>query len=32
MALVDLAASGDQRAVPRIQKLGTMGYPFNGFE
>jgi hypothetical protein len=31
MALVDLGASGDQRAVPRIQKLGTMGYPYNGY-
>lgn len=30
-ALVDLAASGDQRAVPRIQKLGSMGYPYNGY-
>ncbi len=31
MALVDLGASGDQRAVPRIQKLGTMGYLYNGY-
>jgi hypothetical protein len=31
MALVDLAASGDQRAVPRIQKLATMGYPYDGY-
>ncbi|HEY2460085.1 MAG TPA: hypothetical protein VGI16_04725 [Candidatus Acidoferrum sp.] len=30
LALVDLGATGDQRAVPRIQKLGTMGYPYNG--
>lgn len=27
MALVDLGATGDQRAVPRIQKYATMGYP-----
>lgn len=31
MALVDLGATGDQRAVPAIKKLGTMGYPYNGY-
>lgn len=31
MALVDLGATGDQRAVPRIQKYGTMGYPYHGY-
>jgi hypothetical protein len=31
MALVDLGATGDQRAVPAIRKLGTMGYPYNGY-
>ncbi|MGB7752401.1 MAG: HEAT repeat domain-containing protein [Candidatus Acidiferrales bacterium] len=31
MALVDLGATGDQRAVPAITKLGTMGYPYNGY-
>jgi hypothetical protein len=28
MAIVDLGATGDQRAVPEIKKLGTMGYPY----
>jgi hypothetical protein len=31
LALVDLGGTGDQRAVPGIQKLGTMGYPYNGY-
>lgn len=31
LALVDLGATGDRRAVPRIQKYGTMGYPFHGY-
>jgi hypothetical protein len=31
MALVDLGAAGDQRAVPAIRQLGTMGYPYNGY-
>lgn len=31
MALIDLGATGDQRAVPQIQKLGTMGYPYEGY-
>jgi hypothetical protein len=31
MALVDLGATGDQRAVPGIQKLGAMGYAYEGF-
>jgi hypothetical protein len=31
MALVDLGGTGDQRAVPAIKKLGTMGYPYKGY-
>jgi hypothetical protein len=31
MALVDLGGTGDQRAVPAIRKLGTMGYPYKGY-
>jgi hypothetical protein len=31
MALVDLGATGDQRAVPGIKKLGTMGYAYEGY-
>ena len=31
MVLVDLGATGDQRAVPAIRKLGLMGYPYNGY-
>ena len=31
MALVDLGAAGDQRAVRRIRKYGTMGYPYHGY-
>ena len=31
MAIVDLGAKGDQRAVPGIKKLGTMGYPYGGY-
>jgi hypothetical protein len=31
MAIVDLGATGDARAVPIIQKLGSMGYPFEGY-
>jgi hypothetical protein len=31
MALVDLSATGDQRAVPGIGKLGAMGYPYGGY-
>jgi HEAT repeat protein len=31
MAIIDLGATGDSRAVPIIQKLGSMGYPFEGY-
>ncbi len=31
MALIDLAATGDQNLVGPIQKLGRMGYPYEGF-
>jgi len=31
MAIIDLGATGDARAVPIIQKLGNMGYPFEGY-
>jgi hypothetical protein len=31
MALVDLGATGGQRAVPAIKKIATMGYPYNGY-
>ncbi len=31
LALVDLAASGDQRLVDPIRKLGAMGYPYEGY-
>lgn len=31
MALVDVGGTGDQRAVPAIRKLGTMGYPYKGY-
>jgi hypothetical protein len=31
MALADLGATGQQRAVPAIRKLGTMGYPYYGY-
>ncbi len=31
MALVDLGATGDQRAVLAIKKLATMGYPYAGY-
>jgi hypothetical protein len=30
-ALLDLAATGDQRALPAIRRFGTMGYPYNGY-
>lgn len=29
MAIVDLGATGDQRALPGIKKFGSMGYPLN---
>ena len=31
MALVDLAATGDQSLMGPIKKLGTMGYPYEGY-
>ena len=31
MALVDLAATGDQRAIPKIKQFGTLGYPYGGY-
>jgi hypothetical protein len=31
MAMIDLGATGDARAVPIIEKLGSMGYPFEGY-
>jgi hypothetical protein len=31
MAIIDLAATGDARAVPIIQKLEGMGYPYQGY-
>jgi len=31
MAIVDLGATDDQRAVPGIKKLGTMGYPYSSY-
>lgn len=31
MAIVDLGGIGDQRALPGIQKLRTMGYPYHGY-
>jgi hypothetical protein len=31
MALVDLGATDDQRALPAIRRFGTMGYPYNGY-
>ena len=31
MAIIDLGATGDARSVPIIQKLGNMGYPFEGY-
>ena len=31
MALIDLAATGDRNLVGPIQKLGSMGYPYEGF-
>ncbi len=31
MAIIDLGATGDARTVPIIHKLGTMGYPFEGY-
>lgn len=31
MAIVDLAATGDQRALPGIKKFGSIGYPLNEY-